>query len=44
MIHGSLFNLLSACSHASLVDEGMCCYASSMVTDCMISAKLEHYS
>ncbi len=35
--------LLSACSHAGLVDEGMCCYAS-MVTDYMISAKLEHYT
>jgi pentatricopeptide repeat protein len=35
--------LLSACSHAGLVDEGMDCYAS-MVTDCMISAKLEHYT
>jgi pentatricopeptide repeat protein len=33
--------LLSACSHAGLVDEGMRCYAS-MVTDYMISAKLEH--
>ncbi|CAK9859193.1 unnamed protein product [Sphagnum jensenii] len=35
--------LLSACSHAGLVDEGMCCYAS-MVTDYMISAKLEHHT
>jgi pentatricopeptide repeat protein len=35
--------LLSACSHAGLVDEGMHFYAS-MVTDCMISAKLEHYT
>ncbi len=35
--------LLSACSHAGLVDEGMHCYAS-MVTDYMISAKLEHYT
>jgi pentatricopeptide repeat protein len=30
--------LLSACGHAGLVDEGMCCYAS-MITDYMISAK-----
>ncbi len=35
--------LLSACSHAGLVDEDMCCYAS-MVTDYMIPAKLEHYT
>ncbi len=35
--------LLSACSHSGLVDEGMHCYAS-MVTDYMISAKLEHYT
>jgi pentatricopeptide repeat protein len=35
--------LLSACGHAGLVDEGMHCYAS-MVTDYMISAKLEHYT
>jgi pentatricopeptide repeat protein len=35
--------LLSACHHACLVDEGMHCYTS-MVTDCMISAKLEHYT
>jgi pentatricopeptide repeat protein len=35
--------LLSACSHAGLVDEGMRCYAS-MVTDYMILAKLEHYT
>jgi pentatricopeptide repeat protein len=34
--------LLSACSHAGLVDEGMCCYAS-MTTVHTISAKLEHY-
>ncbi|CAK9212378.1 unnamed protein product [Sphagnum troendelagicum] len=34
---------LSVCSHAGLVDEGMCCYAS-MVTDYMISVKLEHYT
>jgi pentatricopeptide repeat protein len=35
--------LLSACSHAGLVDEGMCCYAS-MITVYMISPKSEHYS
>jgi hypothetical protein len=35
--------LLSDCCHAGLVDEGMRCYAS-MVTDYMISAKLEHYT
>ncbi|CAK9200416.1 unnamed protein product [Sphagnum troendelagicum] len=35
--------LLSACSHAGLVDEGMCCYAS-MITVFMISPKSEHYS
>jgi pentatricopeptide repeat protein len=35
--------LLSACSHAGLVDEGMHCYAS-MVTNYMIPAKLEHYT
>jgi pentatricopeptide repeat protein len=35
--------LLSACSHAGLVDEGMCCYAS-MTTVYMISPKLEHYT
>ncbi|CAK9198006.1 unnamed protein product [Sphagnum troendelagicum] len=35
--------LLSACSHAGLVGEGMHCYAS-MVKDYMISAKLEHYT
>jgi pentatricopeptide repeat protein len=35
--------LLSACSHEGLVDEGMWCYAS-MVTEYMISAKLEHYT
>jgi pentatricopeptide repeat protein len=35
--------LLSVCSHAGLVDEGMCCYVS-MVTDYMISAKLEHFT
>jgi pentatricopeptide repeat protein len=33
--------LLSSCSHAGLVDEGMRCYAS-MTTVHMISAKLEH--
>jgi pentatricopeptide repeat protein len=35
--------LLSVCSHAGLVDQGMPCYAS-MITDYMISAKLEHYT
>ncbi|CAK9237433.1 unnamed protein product [Sphagnum troendelagicum] len=35
--------LLSACSHAGLVDEGMRFYAS-MVTDYIISPKLEHYT
>jgi pentatricopeptide repeat protein len=35
--------LLSTCSHAGLVDEGMRCYVS-MVTDYMISAKLEHFN
>jgi pentatricopeptide repeat protein len=35
--------LLLACSHAGLVDEGMCCHAS-MVTDYIIPAKLEHYT
>jgi hypothetical protein len=35
--------LLSACSHAILVDEGMHCYAS-MITDYMVSAKLEHFT
>jgi pentatricopeptide repeat protein len=35
--------LLSACSHAGLVDEGMHCYAS-MSTVYMISAKLEHFT
>ncbi|KAH8938576.1 hypothetical protein BDL97_16G091400 [Sphagnum fallax] len=35
--------LLSACSHAGLVDEGMDCYAS-MTTVHMISPKLEHYT
>ncbi len=35
--------LLSACSYAGLVDEGMCCYAY-MTTVHMISPKLEHYT
>ncbi len=35
--------LLSACRHAGLLDEGMHCYTS-MVTDYMICAKLEHYT
>ncbi len=35
--------LLSACSHAGLVDEGMRCYAS-MIEVYMISATLEHYT
>ncbi len=35
--------LLSACSHAGLVDEGMGFYAS-MVTNYIISLKLEHYT
>ncbi len=35
--------LPSACSHAGLVDEGMCCYAS-MITEYMISGKLVHYT
>jgi len=34
--------LLSACSHAGLVDEGMRCYAS-MIKDYTISATLEHF-
>jgi pentatricopeptide repeat protein len=34
--------LLSACSHAGLVDEGMCHYAS-MIKYYIISAKLEHF-
>ncbi len=34
--------LLSACSYGGLVDEGMHCYAS-MIKDCMISPKLEHF-
>jgi hypothetical protein len=32
------------CSHAGVADEAMCCYASSMVTEYMISAKSEHYT
>ncbi len=35
--------VLSACSHAGLVDEGMRLYAS-MIRDYMIPAKLEHYT
>ncbi len=35
--------LLSGCSHAGLVDEGLRCH-SSMSTVYMISAKLEHYT
>jgi hypothetical protein len=35
--------LLSGCSHAGLVGEGMCCSAS-MATVHMISAKLEYYT
>jgi pentatricopeptide repeat protein len=35
--------LLSACSHAGLVDEGMCIFAS-MTTVYMVFAKLEHYT
>jgi len=35
--------LLSACSHAGLVDEGMQLYAS-MIRHYMIPAKLEHYT
>jgi hypothetical protein len=34
---------LSACSHAGLVDEGMCIFAP-MTTVYMVSAKLEHYT
>jgi pentatricopeptide repeat protein len=34
--------LLSACSHAGLVGEGMRCYAS-MIRNYRISPKLEHY-
>jgi pentatricopeptide repeat protein len=39
----TFIGLLSACSHAGLVDEDMHCYAS-MVIDYMSSAKLEHYT
>jgi pentatricopeptide repeat protein len=39
----TLVCLLSACSHAGLVDEGMCSYAS-MINDYMIAAELEHYT
>jgi hypothetical protein len=40
----SLLCLLSACSHAVLMDkEGMCCCVS-MTTVYMISAKLEHHT
>jgi pentatricopeptide repeat protein len=35
--------VLSACLHAGLIDEGMHCYTS-MVTDYMICAKLDHYT
>ncbi len=35
--------ILSACSHAGLVDEGMCLYGS-MSETYMISAKVEHYA
>jgi hypothetical protein len=35
--------LLSACSHAGLVDEGTCCYAS-MITGYMIFTRLECYT
>ncbi len=38
-----MISLLSACSHAGLVDEGMRCYAS-MIEVYMISATLEHYT
>ncbi len=38
----TFISLLSACSHAGLVVEGLCCYAS-MSTIHKISAKLEHY-
>jgi hypothetical protein len=43
MVYSQMGCLLSACSHAGLVDEGICCYAS-VVTDYMISAKLEHHT
>jgi len=36
--------ILSACSHAGLVDEGMHLYGSSMTETYMISAKVEHYA
>jgi len=39
-----LSSLSFDCSHAGVVDEGICCYASSMVTEYMISAKSEHYT
>jgi pentatricopeptide repeat protein len=39
----TFISLLSACSHAGLVVEGLCCYAS-MSTIHKISAKLEHYT
>jgi pentatricopeptide repeat protein len=39
----SFICLPSACHYAGLVDEGMHCHAS-MVTNYMISAKLEHYT
>ncbi|CAM6035145.1 unnamed protein product [Sphagnum compactum] len=39
----AVLNACATCSHAGLVDEGMRCYAA-MVTDYMISAKLEHYT
>jgi pentatricopeptide repeat protein len=35
--------VLSACSHAGLVDEGMCYYAL-MITVYIISAELDHYT
>jgi hypothetical protein len=35
--------LLSACRCAGLVDEAICCCAS-MITEYMISTKLEHYT
>jgi len=39
----TFISLLSACSHAGLVDEGMC-YYDSMSKIYMVSAKLEHYA
>jgi pentatricopeptide repeat protein len=39
----TFISLLSACSHAGLVVEDLCCYAS-MSTIHRISAKLEHYT